>query len=162
MFSDWTGFGTREKSLNWIRLQIWRAELPCSILVSFNVYWKCVFFYQKATWIATELKIEKVQYVLYLVCVAENRRVCLSEGRFSIIPFIVWAKPMSKILSASSKTVYDTKTFRIMKSKINGFVFLRFKTHIAANKFKMLPAITKCHSSFVFPFLSFFLSFKII
>ena len=41
---------------------------------------------------------------LYLVCVAEKRRVCRSEGSSSRMQFIVSAKPMERHWSASSRT----------------------------------------------------------
>lgn len=40
----------------------------------------------------------------YFVCVAENSNVCRSAGKFAMMAFMAFAKPKSRMRSASSST----------------------------------------------------------
>ena len=58
--------------------------------------------------LAGSFKILCASFTILGGIVAENKRVCLFVGSLSTIRMMSWLKPMSSILSASSRIKYST------------------------------------------------------
>ena len=93
-----------------------------------NIFWILIKFIKVFFLIIKNFIIFNLNYTLrlnlpksciFLDNVAENNNVYLDSGKFYIIAFKVYANPISKIISASSITIY--LLFKIIKFMIKEY-----------------------------------------